>query len=98
MWPQRRASYLWRSTIQQGAAIMWTQVESYMLGYNVGTKEFYFYYTLKGQGTANQIFVDAQTFLALSDMFRNERPISYNSQGNYFATGAERVGDNDKRP
>jgi hypothetical protein len=92
------ASYVARSNIKQGVPIMWTQVQSYMLGYNAGSKEFYFYYTLQGQSTANQLVVDAQSFLALSDMFRNEQPISYNSQGNYFATGAERVGDNDRRP
>ncbi len=76
---------------------MWTQVESYSLGYNVGSKEFYIYYQLKGQTVSNQLFVDAHTFMALADMFRNEGPVNFNSQGNYFATGAEPVGEGERR-
>ena len=35
-------------------------VEKYHLGYNRGTKQFYFYYQLQGDATVTQIFAFAQ--------------------------------------
>lgn len=71
----------------------WKNVDKYYLGYNIVSKQFYFYYHCQGEASVNQIFPTAQEFIALSDMFRNEGPISFNSDGNYFSTSAEVVGE-----
>jgi len=71
----------------------WKQVESYWLGYSVAKKQFYFYYKLVGAPTVQQLFPTPEEFSALSDMFRNEKPISFNTDNNYFSTGAEPVGE-----
>jgi len=71
----------------------WKNVDNYYLGYNITSKQFYFYYHLQGEPAVKQIFPTPQEFLALSDMFRNEAPISFNTDGNYFATSSEAVGE-----
>lgn len=68
-------------------------VENYWLGYNVPTKQFYFYYKLAGDDSVHQIFPEPQEFLALGDMFRNEGPINFNTDGEYFISAAETVGE-----
>ncbi|SEK62761.1 hypothetical protein [Nitrosovibrio tenuis] len=74
----------------------WKTVERYSLGYNVQLKQFYFYYELEGDSTAHQLTLSAGDFLALSDMFRYEGPISFNTEGQYFATRPAPVGDRDE--
>ena len=61
-------------------------VERYNLGYNIQLKQFYLYYELEGENTAHQILPSPGEFLALSDMFRNEGPISFDTEGQYFVT------------
>ena len=71
----------------------WKTVEKYYLGYNVVKKQFYFYYQLQGETSVKQFFVTPEEFVALGDMFRNEGPISFNTDGNYFVTAPEAVGE-----
>jgi hypothetical protein len=71
----------------------WKRVDRYNLGYNIVDKQFYFYYRFEGETVVNQIFPAPEEFLALADMFRNEGPVNYNTDGNYFVTGPERVGE-----
>jgi hypothetical protein len=71
----------------------WSSVESYALGFRTTDQQFFFYYTLSGEQVTHQIFVSADEMAALADMFRNEGPVSYNSDGDYFVTNAELVGE-----
>jgi hypothetical protein len=71
----------------------WSTVSNYRLGYSVVSKQFLFYFELENDSSVRQLFVSAEELLALGDMFRNEGPVSYNSDGNYFVTGAEPVGE-----
>ena len=73
----------------------WKTVERYSLGYDIQLKQFYVYYELEGDNTAHQISTSPPEFLSLSDMFRNEGPISFNVEGQYFVTRAIPVGDQD---
>jgi len=36
--------------------------------------------------------------MALADMFRNEGPINFNTDGNYFVSAAEQVGEQEANP
>ena len=76
----------------------WSKVSCYSLGFNIADKQFYFYYSLEGDSSVHQIFVNAAQFSALADMFRNEGPISFNSQGHYFVTDSEHVGEGEVVP
>jgi hypothetical protein len=76
----------------------WKQVDKYWLGYSVHKRTFYFYYRLVGEGTVFQIFPSPEEFSALADMFRNEGPISYNTDGKYFVTAPEEVGEEESQP
>lgn len=76
----------------------WLRVANYMLGYSVPKKQFYFYYTLQGESVVHQFFPAADEFLALADMFRNEGPINFNTDGKYFVSAAEQVGENEPKP
>jgi len=71
----------------------WLAVEKYWLGYSIPTKQFYFYYKLAGDSTQHQIVATPEEFLALTDMFRYEKPISYSTDSDYFVTGAEDIGE-----
>lgn len=71
----------------------WKKVESYSLGYGIQKKQFYFYYQLQGESVVHQLFTTPEEFLGLSDMFRNEGPISFNTDGQYFTTNPEPVGE-----
>ena len=74
------------------------RVENYWLGYSVPNNQFSFAYKLVGEDTAHQIFPGPQEFLALADMFRNEGPINFNTDGSYFITAAEQVGEQEANP
>lgn len=76
----------------------WKRVATYNLGYSIPNKQFYFYYTLVGDGTAYQIFPTPQEMIALADMFRNEGPMNFNTDGKYFVSAAEQVGEQEARP
>jgi hypothetical protein len=71
----------------------WSKVTWYSLGFDIVDKECYFYYGLEGDSSAHQISVNAAELHALADMFRNEGPVSFSSDGNYFVTNQERVGE-----
>jgi hypothetical protein len=71
----------------------WSKVKNYALGFNIADKQFYFYYSLEGESAVHQIFVNAAQQGALADMFRNEGPISFNSDGHYFVTDTEMIGE-----
>lgn len=71
----------------------WSKVSNYALGFNIVDKQFYFYYSLEGESSTHQIFVNAAEQAALADMFRNEGPISFNREGHYFVTDTERIGE-----
>lgn len=76
----------------------WKTVDKYWLGYHTIKKQFYFYYRLQGEGKVYQIFPTPEEFVGLSDMFRNEKPIKYNTDRKYFVTGAEPVGEEETTP
>ena len=80
------------------ASMAWKRVANYNLGYSIPKKQFYFYYSVVGDGTVFQIFPNPQEFLALADMFRNEGPINFNTDGNYFVSAAEEVGEQEAHP
>ena len=71
----------------------WKRVDRYHLGYNIVDKQFYVYYRFENETTTNQMFTSPEEFFALADMFRNEGPVNYNTDGNYFVTAPERVGE-----
>ena len=75
----------------------WLRVNDYMLGYSIPKKQFYFYYELQGE-LVHQFFPAPDEFLALADMFRNEGPINFNTDGQYFVSAAEQVGENEPQP
>jgi hypothetical protein len=77
----------------------WKRVDKYWLGFNYPKKKFYFYYKLNDDNNVYQFNVTPEQFLGLSDMFRNEGPISYNTDGKYFVTAAEGIGEGEvKQP
>ncbi len=76
----------------------WKQVENYWLGYSIPKRSFYFYYKLQGENSVFQIFPTPGEFRGLSDMFRNEGPISFNTNGKYFVTAAEEIGEEESSP
>lgn len=71
----------------------WTKVKWYALGFNIVDKQGYFYYCLEGQDIAHEVVVSASELTALADMFRNDGPIMFNSDGHYFATNHERIAE-----
>jgi hypothetical protein len=76
----------------------WKRVANYHLGYSIPKKQFYFYYTLVGENATYQLFPSPQEFMALADMFRNEGPINFNTDGKYFVSAAEQVGEQEANP
>jgi hypothetical protein len=76
----------------------WKRVANYNLGYSIPKNQFYFYYTLVGETMTYQIFPSPPEFLALADMFRNEGPINFNTDGKYFVSAAEQVGEQEAHP
>ena len=74
------------------------RVDNYYLGYNTISKQFYFYYKLAGETSVTQIFPTPQEFMALADMFRNEGPINFNTDGSYFVSAAEQIGEQEAHP
>jgi hypothetical protein len=76
-----------------GVAMAWLKVNWYSLGFNTADKQCYFYYGLEGDASAYQIFVSPAELSVLADMFRNEGPVSYNSDGHYFVTDQEKIGE-----
>jgi hypothetical protein len=47
---------------------------------------------------ADKFFPAPDEFLALADMFRNEGPINFNTNGQYFVSAAEEIGENEPQP
>jgi hypothetical protein len=76
----------------------WFKVNWYSLGFNIVDKQCYFYYGLEGDDNAYQIFLTAPEMSALADMFRNEGPVTYNSDGHYFVTSQEKIGQGEVIP
>ncbi len=76
----------------------WKKVDNYRLGYGISKRSFYFYYQLAGENSVYQIFPTPDEFIGLSDMFRNEGPIYFNTTGKYFVTGAEEIGEEETQP
>ena len=76
----------------------WKRVINYHLGYSIPKKQFYFYYRLDGESVTYQIFPGVEEFIALGDMFRNEGPINFNTEGKYFVSAAEQVGEQEAHP
>ena len=68
------------------------RVQSYSLGYSISQKQFHFDYALIGENSVNQIFLSPQDFIALADMFRNEAPIDFNTDGQFFVSLAKQIG------
>jgi hypothetical protein len=44
------------------------------------------------------MYPGSMEFLALADMFRNEGPIHFNTDGKYFVTAEEEVGEEESNP
>jgi hypothetical protein len=97
---QSKAVVFARSTTwQKSEDIMaWLRVENYWLGYSIPKKQFYFYYKLQAENAVHQFFPTPEEFSALADMFRNEGPITLNTDGMYFVTAAEQIGENEPAP
>jgi hypothetical protein len=76
----------------------WITVNWYSLGFNIIDKQFYLYYSLEGDGSVYQLFITAPEMSALADMFRNEGPVKYNSDGHYFVTSQEHIGEGEAVP
>jgi hypothetical protein len=76
----------------------WIRVADYHLGYSILKKQFFFYYTLVGESLTHQIFPTPEEFIALADMFRNEGPINFNTDGKYFISAAEQIGEQEAKP
>ena len=76
----------------------WKKVDNYWLGYSVAKKQFYFYYSLRGESVVYQIFPSPDEFSALADMFRNEGPMNFNTENKYFVSAAEEIGEEEKNP
>ena len=74
------------------------RVANYNLGYSIPNKQFFFYYTLVGENQTYQLFPSAQEFMALADMFRNEGPMNFNTDGKYFISAAEQIGEQEAHP
>ena len=89
--------YTTQLTIRE-ATMAWKTVENYWLGYSLPKKQFYFYYKLANEPVVHQIFPDPQVFLALADMFRNEGPMNFNTDGSYFVSAAEQIGEQEAQP
>jgi hypothetical protein len=71
----------------------WKKADTYNLGYSIVNRQFIFYFHLENENVAHSINVSAPEMTALSDMFRNEGPMFFNTDGNYFATATELVGE-----
>ena len=71
----------------------WMTVDKYYLGFNVANRQFMFYYHLTGEANTYSFNVSPAEMTAISDMFRNEGPMFYNTTGNYFVTNPELVGE-----
>ncbi len=71
----------------------WLKVVDYHLGYSIPKRQCSFYYKLDGENVVHQFAPSAEEFMALADMFRNEGPISFNTDGQYFVTAAGPVGE-----
>lgn len=76
----------------------WKRVSNYRLGYSLKDKRFLFYYDLQGDTSTYQFFPTPEEFVALADMFRNEGPISFNTEGRYFITAPEKIGEEESSP
>ncbi|NIV35004.1 MAG: hypothetical protein GWN58_37775 [Anaerolineae bacterium] len=76
----------------------WKRVRNYRLGYSLQKKCFYIYYELEGESSVHQFFPTPEEFVGLSDMFRNEGPINFNTDHRYFVTGTEEVGEEESDP
>lgn len=76
----------------------WKRVTTYCLGYSIPKKQFYFYYTLLGEDVAHQIFTSPEECVALGNMFRNEGPINFNTEGEYFVSAAEELKEQEANP
>jgi hypothetical protein len=76
----------------------WKRVENYSVGYSIPKRQFYFNYKLADENVVHQLFPTPQEFLALADMFRNEGPINFNTDGQYFVSGAEEIGEQEAHP
>ena len=76
----------------------WKNVDNYWLGYSITKRSFYFYYKLQGENTVHQFFPTPEEFVGLSDMFRNEGPIHFNTDQKYFVSAAEEIGEEESAP
>jgi hypothetical protein len=86
------------SNFYEEIVMAWKMVDKYRLGYSIPKKEFYFYYSLQGETVVYQFFPSPEEFVALADMFRNEGPINFNTDGKYFITAAEEIGEEETSP
>jgi len=82
----------------EGKCMSWKRVASYNLGYSVTKNQFYFYYTLAGEGVVHQFFPSPEAFHALAYMFGTQGPINFNTDGNYFVSAAAEVGEDEAKP
>ena len=76
------------------------QVESYALRFDIQQRQFRLFYALAGDALPTELpyTLTPEEFLALADMFRNERPIFFNPEKQYFTTTAEPVGEGEAPP
>lgn len=71
----------------------WKKVTNYWLGYSLDKRQFSFYYQIEGEAAVHQISTSPEETVGLADMFRNEGPVHYNTNGKYFVTAEEAVGE-----
>jgi len=79
------------------ASMAWKRVANYNLG-TASREAILFLLQPRRRWYRFPDLPDPQEFLALADMFRNEGPINFNTDGNYFVSAAEEVGEQEAHP
>lgn len=64
----------------------WKNVASYSFGFELADKQFWLNYTLEGELTTSQVFLDAEQFSAVARMFDSATSIGYDTDRNYFSS------------
>jgi len=68
------------------------KVRRYALGYNVPNKQFHIDYELEGDANAYQFFPDPAGFAGLTELFRSNSVVNYETAQNYFVSKLRKPG------
>lgn len=69
------------------------RIERYAVAYNLKAKEYNFYYKLEDEAGSMKVTMlnSADDCIALCNLFRNESPVYYWPEKDYFITGREEL-------